>query len=506
MKDRYILRNNALCKSGLILFLLIATLGANSVWAKHIVKGTITSMAGQPATGYLVKAWDVDTGDDDLMGQAYTDSKGQYNIKYGDKWDTRVAGSTSFRPDIRVIVYAKIGGKWVQVKQSGEYKNWKMANDLTVNLKLPGIQGTIRESNGQPARGILVRAWDEDDILGGKHDFLNEAYTDSQGRYFIMYEGKHWDPAPHGNTVWRPDIFIKVLRKVGRYGWVRIHQSKTYSNWPHRDTLTINASIPENKWSSWKRTAFNRQQHGWSFLNDKFKVCWAPTCREEHLVGKFGKATRFDWALCGGFSLTALRRFRNHQDIRGINFSPKIKEELVAAQIQTLLDGGNWSRFVKWTMKPDQPHTVALHTIGHSTKEEWPKLMNAINRGAPIIMGMIFAGPSNVADEVSSNHQVLATGYRYNNGTKEVEIEVYDPNYYQTCLISMNIGIPRNEIMARESIRNKKFRGFFVSSIGSGPPAVKIETGTNVKQMPVQKRLPVRRRLPVQKRLPVKTK
>ncbi|MBN2516491.1 MAG: hypothetical protein JXC33_10730 [Deltaproteobacteria bacterium] len=473
---------------------MVLILHVGPVLAKRTITGRVTIVTGQPASGYLVKAWDEDSGGkNDFMGQAYTNAQGYYKIGpfTAKHWDPAPHNVTTWRPDIFVEVYAKIGGKWVPVKQSKTYKDRKHKDDTTINVQLTGIEGIITDSRKKPVAGILVRAWDSDDVLGGKHDFLNEVVTDSKGHYFMMYEGKHWDPAPHGVTTWRPDIFVKVLRKVHRYGYVKVGESRTYNDWPHAKHLTINVSIPEEGWSGWKRTAFERAKHGWPFKNVARLVCAAPTCKDENPLGKIGKATRFRWALCGGMCLSALNRFRDGKT-NPPNFSPTIKKELVDAQIATLVPYPcNWTRFVKWTMKPNKSHTVALHTIGHSTKEEWPKLRKAIDRQAPIIMGMIFAGPSNLANDVSSNHQVLATGYRYNNGTKEVEIEVYDPNYLQTCTIAMNIGIPGNQLMAQETTPDctRNFRGFFVIDKGSGPPHKSSVGGSGTsRQIPIRRR------------------
>jgi 5-hydroxyisourate hydrolase-like protein (transthyretin family) len=471
------------CKYLLSFLLLMFFLVPSQAWCKRTIKGTITYPDGRPASGFLVKAYDSDKDKDDFMGQATTDSRGRYSIgPYKAKhWDKAPHNVTTWRPDIYINVYGKINNKWVKVKKSKTYNNRKHKYDTVINLKLSGIQGTIREHTGKPARGILVKAWDEDDLLGGKNDFLNQVITDSQGRYFMIYEGKHWDPAPHNVTKWRPDIFIKVLRKVGRYGWVRVNRSKTHKDWKHANTLTINLSLPEIRWVT-KKTAFNPKVHGWPFKNDSRKICAAPTCKDEHWTGKaFRKFLRFDWALCGGMSLTALRHFRNNQPVS--NFSPKIKKELVQAQIETLTPDG-WYRFIKWQARPDFPHpnSPSIHSIGSSTKGELKKLKRAINYRAPIIMGLIRVGPTKDPNKASSNHQVLGIGYRYNDGTKEVEIDVYDPNHPgHTGKISMNIGIPRNQLMAKQDT-GEKVRGFLVNNIGSGPPAPKVRVGVGVKQ------------------------
>ena len=108
-------------------------------------------------------------------------------------------------------------------------------------------------------------------------------------------------------------------------------------------------------------------------------------------------------------------------------------------------------------------------------------------------------GPTNAPGPgaVSKNHQVLSIGYRYNNGTKEVEINVYDSNHpNKTSKISMNIGIPKNQLKAKQTTPcihakskiatcTEKVRGFFVNPIGSGPPKVS-KKGTSSKASPLK--------------------
>ena len=49
----------------------------------------------------------------------------------------------------------------------------------------------------------------------GSDDFMGMAKTSSSGHFRIAYRGGHWDPAPHRNTVWRPDIYVKIFKTSG---------------------------------------------------------------------------------------------------------------------------------------------------------------------------------------------------------------------------------------------------------------------------------------------------
>jgi sphingomyelin phosphodiesterase len=105
------------------------------------------------------------------------------------------------------------------------------------------ISGTILTMTGQPAAGLKVKAFDEDDPTGGKDDFMGEAVTDTQGRYSIgPYAGIHWDTEFPGSTSWRPDIYIKVYQIIGGR-WVCVMQSETHEDHRHAYNLTINGQL-----------------------------------------------------------------------------------------------------------------------------------------------------------------------------------------------------------------------------------------------------------------------
>ena len=322
------------------------------------------------------------------------------------------------------------------------------------------VKGRITDADGKPLAGFKIRAWDSDP--GATDDLMGEDRTDSDGRYSIRYRDGHWDPFPHRITKWRPDIYITVLLPYGSE-WVNVHRSSTHDDWKLSDDLTVNVKLTErDRWSSGK-TKFDPVIHGFPFPNDRFTVCAAPTCKEENWAGQYlNDIAQFRWALCGGMSLTALQRFERGVPVE--SFNATLKEELVKNQLKTLT-ATNWAKFIEWDAKPKLPHTFSPHTIGQATKEEWPKLFPLLDAGKPAVLGLIRVQSSNPSD-VGGDHQVLAIGYRYNELTRAVEVDVYDPNYPKiTSTLYFNLRIPNNQIHAVQRTpgrSNDALRGFFI--------------------------------------------
>ena len=439
------------------------------------ILGKIADQNNNPISGARVEAYDEDVGNDDLMGIAYTDNSGNYTIVYRDgHWDDAPHDWTVWRPDIYIRVFLSEDGEWFEAyPRSRVYEDWKLRKDLTINLHVDDqrrlIEGRLVHKNGTPARNFTVRAMDQDDF--NKNDFMGETKTDADGRYRIRYRGGHWDDAPHWITTWRPDIYV-VAFIAARDGLLsRCFKSNVHEDWKLRDKLTVNGQLEDDEWVG-QNTRFDPVNNGWPFDNRTFVVCAAPTCKEEHWLSPiFRNFLRFDWALCGGMSLSAVRRFNRSQQPEA--FSPRVKEELVRCQLATLLPDpphpGHWYTFIEWQARPDYPHTLALHTIGHMTMLEWPKLRNHIDRGEPRVIGLIRVGPTNDPAATSGNHQVLAIGYRLNKLTNEVELKVYDPNYHhKTSIIHFNMELQRNQINGTQKTpgeSDERVRGFFLLDV-----------------------------------------
>lgn len=215
-------------------------------------------------------------------------------------------------------------------------------------------------------------------------------------------------------------------------------------------------------------TFFDPATHGWSFPNDRFKVCMAPTCIPENTVGTFGH--RFllaRWALCGGMSLSALRRFREGKNIEP--FSPSLKDhELVPAQLETVAAYGN--TFVEWDRRPNQGSaTDPYHSMEHEVPPQWRLVKAAIDAGRPIMLGLILTGQTWDPTEVFNNHVVLAAGYAYSSSTGNANVYVYDSRD-PGKVHRISLHVLGGRLNLSYSFPDPVIRGFFAMPLGSGPP------------------------------------
>jgi hypothetical protein len=298
-----------------------------------------------------------------------------------------------------------------------------------------------------------VKAWDDDWPDGD--DFMGQDLTDQNGNYAINYEGKHWDPSPHSIPIWRPDIFISVHIKNATGQWVKLGRSATYNNHRLRRDKRINLKIevyPTQK----HNTPFKPNQHGFKF-NNNFVV-------NTNILGF--DVGPWNMGFCGGMCAGALSRFTNNQPVPP-NVNPPAQgtplfDELLKRQVDTLLHPENIVPSIyNWQSSPDEGHWYRKHSVGHRTKKAWWVLKYRLDRDQPTILVLIQV--EGYFANITDNHQVLAFGYEYNPSTKDVKVNVYDPNHPGTTqTLTMNIGLPKSRLNAKNST-GKRLRGFMVN-------------------------------------------
>lgn len=229
-----------------------------------------------PSTILRVVAWDADVDEDDHMGIAIVSEDGSYSIEYDDdKWDWSPSiVSTSWRPDVYIVVewFDSTTALWRPVSKSKVYSNQDVREDREINLsvKIPStlantVYGKVTDKHGKAMEGFTVTAWDEDpyairapsmgvessDIspaAGGREsaNFLGSAVTDGNGWYSIPFAGSWWEQVrvrgtgARIGTWWRPDIFIKMLKKAGSGV---LYRSPTHQNILHVTGVRIDARI-----------------------------------------------------------------------------------------------------------------------------------------------------------------------------------------------------------------------------------------------------------------------
>lgn len=328
------------------------------------------------------------------------------------------------------------------------------------------VKGTIKDSTAGPVVGALIRAWDSDSGLDGLDDFMGESYTDANGAYVISYDrtaGK-WDTKIVGSNSYRPDIYVTVLirNNLGQYS--KVWTSETHDDWVMANTLTIDKTLSFNTAPGTsvarKQTAFDPRRHGFHF--DNFAGTFVIT------VPGLGNLNFSGAGFCGGMSAAAFNRFKRNRAAEAASSPPalgtSLRKELNDRQLATL-SPGTVMRLLDWQAAPDQPQTLASHTVGARTKTEWPILQARINQGKPTILFLVTerGGPSSLG----GNHQVLAIGYEFDTVTRDLAITLYDSNCHDsTSKLCLNIGMPRNQIGAKlmNCRGTRDVRGFFVNT------------------------------------------
>jgi len=165
-------------------------------------------------------------------------------------------------------------------------------------------------------------------------------------------------------------------------------------------------------------------------------------------------------------SLSALRRFKEGTNIEPYSSSLK-DHELIPAQLKVVAEYGD--TFVEWNARPDVGHPTDIHSMRISTKKEWWTVRAAIDKGAPIMLGLILVKQTYDPAKIFDNHVVLAVGYSYNDSTQDAKLYVYDsrdPENVDT--IGLHVG--DGALGLTDTLKDPVFRGFFAMSLESGPP------------------------------------
>ena len=168
------------------------------------------------------------------------------------------------------------------------------------------------------------------------------------------------------------------------------------------------------------------------------------------------------WGLCGGMAWHALDRYYARNPVPAGKSAPGLGSPvfnvLVARQVDSLQRWKMITRCLDWQKRPDEGAWLWRRGVGYLTqREEWPKLRDSIRRGYPVSLCLIRT-KSNPAE----NHQVVATGYRHDDTSGLVEIDLYDPNRPdRTSLIRFRLGQAKHQLSATQGT-DRPLRGFFV--------------------------------------------
>jgi hypothetical protein len=201
-------------------------------------------------------------------------------------------------------------------------------------------------------------------------------------------------------------------------------------------------------------TAFNPERHGFHFTN-VFK--WKPSV----LGIRLGS-----WKLgfCGGMCAGALYRFKNKikpppdtvpPEDGAILFKEIFSRQRTSIPIPLIL------KVYSLQCTPDQSHWFMKRSLAYRTKREWPGLQKQLDAGIPAAIVLIQV--RGCFGNMTGNHQVLATGYEYDQSTKALMIHIYDPNFPDKIShLTINPDPANNSLNASDS-SGDCLRGFFVN-------------------------------------------
>lgn len=221
-------------------------------------------------------------------------------------------------------------------------------------------------------------------------------------------------------------------------------------------------------------TAYTPAQYAFDFPNTFTNLIWRG--KLPWVIGPHVELTTA--GRCGGMVFASLDCFHDDLSVRSLpsaNSWPlgvpphehPLADYIFTRQLHSMLTtiGGvrDGARFLQWSGFP-QPTILAKTAI------EETKIVEAIDRGEPVVLGLIKA-TSRRLNAQGVNHQVVCYGYRI-TASGELEFLIYDPNepYQSTAGVPYDLRLQRAHPedptgLAYRVVRSRgidRWRGFFM--------------------------------------------
>ena len=222
-------------------------------------------------------------------------------------------------------------------------------------------------------------------------------------------------------------------------------------------------------------TNYSPQQYAFRFPNAFVNHIWSG--RIPPLIGR--KVQLSTAGRCGGMAFASLDFYHLKTPVPPLSsedFSPSLvpadghplADYIYTRQLHSMLttvrglrDGG---RYIRWS-------GYSAATIAAKTRLEEHKVIRSLDRGQPVVLGLIKATSTRLKAQ-GVNHQVVCYGYRI-DASGGLEFIVYDPNDpFRSCPDEHRPGILRKidgvghsgfGYQERLSNRTDRWRGFFVT-------------------------------------------
>jgi hypothetical protein len=160
------------------------------------------------------------------------------------------------------------------------------------------------------------------------------------------------------------------------------------------------------------------------------------------------------YGLCGGMCFAAIDYFQAGKPV-----IPEKNEELIPLYLFEFLwerqtDTLTWpviERLVAWSIYSSTQMAKLM------AKDEIPAVMKSIDAGSPCVLLVM----RSQGFQLTQNHQVVATAYELNPDTKDLAIQLYDPNHPgETPCLTMSLAKP-GQVTRLSQSTSEPLRGFF---------------------------------------------
>jgi hypothetical protein len=200
-------------------------------------------------------------------------------------------------------------------------------------------------------------------------------------------------------------------------------------------------------------TPFKAQEQGFKFIN-RFELPFPSTIP----LPIFGQVDlkSIVYGLCGGMCFAALDYFNAQKLV-----PPYDRPEELPFDYELYL----WDRQIDSMIPLTIPTVIEwmllddLDVATRCARFEVPKLRRSLDQGNPAVLALIRARH---LESPTENHQVLATGYDFDEAGKQMKIYLYEPNHPGAVpTIDLSVARPSQGIQISQST-GEPLRGFFV--------------------------------------------
>jgi hypothetical protein len=217
-----------------------------------------------------------------------------------------------------------------------------------------------------------------------------------------------------------------------------------------------------------KLTNFRVEEHGFNFSNSEFVNKVARIAGQFGVPGLLQHVPHETKGRCGGMAYAALDYFFNNIQIPSRSTAPPdgdVLADYILSRLFHSFSVPSAQKFVLWSFTQSHDSWYGDGTRTLSNRIETPKIMRALDRGTPVVIGLVgadipYGDYSQLQDIGDHNHQVVAYGYRHTPSRGIVEFLIYDNNHpNEGVVLTMDT---RTSQISYTGSTQRPLKGFFL--------------------------------------------